>query len=144
MSTVLVKDIMTRKVKTIDSTVSLDTAARSMARAKIGSVVVVEKSVPVGIITEGDISRAVARGLNVQKVTAGGVMKKRLVTVTQNMRLEDAAKTMAQEDVKKLPVVEDGRLVGIVTQTDIVASSFDLVNTLKELVRARYRPPDFE
>ena len=51
---------------------------------------------------------------------------------------------MAEKQIKKLPVLEDGRLVGIVTQTDIVASSFDLVTSLKEMVRARFRPPDFQ
>jgi len=51
---------------------------------------------------------------------------------------------MAETHVKKLPVMEGGKLIGIVTQTDIVDSSFDLVTSLKEMVRARYRPPDFQ
>ena len=60
------------------------------------------------------------------------------------MRVEEAAKLMAEVHVKKLPVVDYGRLVGMVTQTDIVAASFSLVTSLKEMVRARYSPPDFE
>ncbi len=71
-------------------------------------------------------------------------MSKRLITVTSDKRVEEAAKLMAQKQIKKLPVLEDGSLVGIVTQTDIVASTFDFVTSLKEMVRARYRPPDFE
>ncbi len=71
-------------------------------------------------------------------------MSKKLVTSSPDGRLEDAAKLMAEANVKKLPVVKDGKLVGIVTQTDIVASNFDLVTSLKEMVRARYRPPDFQ
>lgn len=60
------------------------------------------------------------------------------------MRVEEAAKVMASSGIKKLPVIDDRKLVGMVTQTDIVASSFDLVTALKEMVRARYRPPDFQ
>jgi signal-transduction protein with cAMP-binding, CBS, and nucleotidyltransferase domain len=58
--------------------------------------------------------------------------------------VEEAAKLMAEKQVKKLLVIEGGNLLGIVTQTDIVASSFDLVTSLKEMVRSRYRPPDFQ
>lgn len=60
------------------------------------------------------------------------------------MRAEEAAKLMADSKVKKLPVVEDGKIIGIVTQSDIVAASFELVTSLKEMVSARFRPPDFE
>jgi len=51
---------------------------------------------------------------------------------------------MAEKQIKKLPVVDGGSLIGMLTQTDIVASSFDLVTSLKEMVRARYRPPEFQ
>jgi len=51
---------------------------------------------------------------------------------------------MAEAGVKKLPVLEGGKLVGILTQTDIVNSSFALVTSLKDMVQARYRPPDFQ
>jgi predicted transcriptional regulator len=71
-------------------------------------------------------------------------MSKKLITVSPNLRVEEAAKLMAEKQVKRLPVLEEGGVVGIVTQTDIVASSFDLVTSLKEMVRARYRPPDFQ
>jgi acetoin utilization protein AcuB len=71
-------------------------------------------------------------------------MGKPLITAKREMRVEEAAKLMAESHVKKLPVVDYGRLVGMVTQTDIVAASFSLVTSLKEMVRARYSPPDFE
>jgi predicted transcriptional regulator len=51
---------------------------------------------------------------------------------------------MTSSGVNKLPVIDGVKLVGMVTQTDIVGSSFDLVTALKEMVRARYRPPDFQ
>lgn len=137
-----VRDIMQTHVRTIDKRKTLRDAARSMARWGTGSVIVVDAGVPCGIITEGDVSRAIARGVSTGRATLSS-NKKRFVTVSSGVRVEDAAKLMASKRVKKLPVVDDGKLVGIITETDIVHSSFDLVTALKEMVRARYRPPDF-
>lgn len=139
-----VKDIMSRKVETIEGPSTIYQAAVKMARLKIGSLVIVEGSKPRGIVTEGDVSRAVAKGLDLRKTPVESVMGKPLITTTSGARVEEAAKAMATSSVKKLPVVDGGKLIGVVTQTDIVGSSFDLVTALKEMVRARYRPPDFQ
>ncbi len=140
---IYVKDIMSRNVKTIGAEATIMDAAKAMSKWKIGSLVIVEGSSTVGIITEGDVSRTVAKGYD-PATTAVTVGRKPLVSVTPDERVEVAAKMMADAEVKKLPVMEDGKLVGIVTQTDIVNTSFALVTSLKEMVRARYRPPDFE
>ena len=138
-----VKDIMTNRVRTISSTATVKDAARAMARSKIGSLVVVDRLMPVGMITEGDVSRCVAKGFDPGS-TSVLFRKTKLVTTEPSERVEVAAKVMADSGVKKLPVMEGKRLVGIVTQTDIVNSSFALVTSLKEMVQARYRPPDFQ
>jgi len=139
-----VKDIMTRWVATVDPKRTVRDAATIMAKANAGSLIIMDKMKPIGIVTEGDISRALAKGADPDKVAIRKIMSKKLITVSPNLRVEEAAKLMAEKQVKKLPVLEDGGVVGIVTQTDIVASSFDLVTSLKEMVRARYRPPDFQ
>ena len=140
---IYVKDVMSRNVRTVEADSSMKAAAKAMARWKIGSLVIVEGNSPVGIITEGDISRIVARGSNPgsTSVSAG---RKKLMSVSPGERIEVAAKIMADNGIKKLPVMEAGKLVGIITQTDIVNSSFALITSLKEMVKARYRPPDFE
>lgn len=140
---IYVKDIMSRNVKTIDAGSTIAQSAKAMARWRVGALIVVNGPAPVGIITEGDISRSVAKGIDAG-TSLKDFAKRKLVTVTPGELLEVAAKTMAEVGVKKLPVMEDGKLVGIVTQTDIVNSSFALVTSLKEMVKARYRPPDFE
>jgi len=134
---------MSRTVRTVESASSLLGAAKLMARWKIGCLVIVKGQRPLGIITEGDVSKAVARGLDPSK-TPVGFLRRKLVTIGPDERLEEAAKVMASHGIKKLPVMEGGKLLGIVTQTDIVGSSFDLVTSLKEMVLARYRPPDFQ
>lgn len=134
---------MTSNVRAIDVKATVREAAKAMAKWKIGSLVIMDGKRPVGIITEGDISKGVARGLDPAK-TLVSIQRKKLVAVEPGERIEVAARTMAAAGVKKLPVMEGRELVGIVTQTDIVNSSFALVTSLKEMVQARYRPPDFE
>ncbi len=140
---ICVRDAMTSAVRTISYDATIEEAAKAMAKWRIGSLVVTNGKKPIGIITEGDVSKLVARGVDAGK-TPVSTMKKKLVTVEPTERLEVAAKLMATAGVKKLPVMEDGTLVGMITQTDIVNSSFALVTSLKEMVQARYRPPDFE
>jgi len=140
---IYVKDIMTTNVRTVPTGSSVADAAKLMARWKIGSLVIVKGKKPVGIITEGDVSRCVAKGLNPVK-TPVSYQKKKLIAVDPREPIEEAAKMMAAAGVKKLPVMDGDELVGMLTQTDIVNSSFSLVTSLKEMVRARYRPPDFE
>lgn len=140
---IYVKDIMSRNVKTVGVGTTVLDAAKSMVKWEIGSLVIVEGPSPVGIITEGDVSRIVAKGLDPAK-TQVAAAKRPLVTIPPEELVEVAAKKMAEVGIKKLPVMEDGKLVGIITQTDIVSSSFTLVTSLKEMVQARYRPPDFE
>ncbi len=140
---IYVRDIMSRHVKTIGPERTVREAARTMTKSKIGSIIVVEGK-PIGIVTEGDVLRAVGRGVDPGKMAVRALMSRKLVTTTPDEKVENAAKLMAEGRVKKLPVMDGGRLVGIVTQTDIVDSSFELVTSLKEMVRARYRPPEFQ
>jgi CBS domain-containing protein len=140
---IYVKDVMARHVRTVGEESTISEAAKVMAKWKIGALVIVKGEKPTGILTEGDVSRLVAKGLDPQ-TTSVTIGRKKLVTVTPDERIEVAAKIMGDAGVKKLPVLEEGKLVGILTQTDIVNSSFALVTSLKEMVQARYRPPDFQ
>ncbi|HYA55528.1 MAG TPA: CBS domain-containing protein [Nitrososphaerales archaeon] len=140
---IYVKDVMTRNVRTIGEEGTISAAAKVMSKWKIGALVIVDGNKPTGMLTEGDISRLVAKGLD-PRVTPVTIGRRKLVTVSPGERIEAAAKIMADAGVKKLPVIEEGKLVGILTQTDIVNSSFALVTSLKEMVQARYRPPDFQ
>jgi len=140
---VSVRDVMTSKVRTIAADVTLSEAAKAMSKWKIGSLVILKGGAPIGIITEGDVSKSVARGLD-PKSKLGTIKRRELITVDPGEKLEVAARIMAEAGIKKLPVMEGKKLVGIITQTDIVSTSFALVTSLKEMVQARYRPPDFE
>ncbi|HVC27159.1 MAG TPA: CBS domain-containing protein [Nitrososphaerales archaeon] len=116
-----VRDIMTGWVATSDPQRSLREAAITMANARTGSLIIVSKGKPVGIVTEKGVARALSEGANPDKVQVKKVMSKRLITASPDKRVEEAAEPMAEKQIKKLPVVEKGGLIGMVTQTDIVA-----------------------
>jgi len=129
-----VNDIMTRWVATSDPERSVREAATIMAKAHTGSLIVIVKGKPAGIVTEGDISRAISAGVNPDKVHVKKIMSKRLITVTSDKRVEEAAKLMAERQIKKLPVLEDGSLVGIVTLDDLLGVVVDEATSLLQIV----------
>ena len=140
---IYVADAMSKRVRTIGSAASIRDAAKAMTRWKVGSLVLMRAGKPAGIITESDVTHAVGKGLDLSK-TPSDFLHRKLLTIGPGEKIENASRLMASAGVKKLAVVETGRLVGILTQTDIVEASFGLVTSLKEMVSARYRPPDFE
>lgn len=117
-----VGEIMTRPVKTISSGDTIEVAAETMKKNRIGSLVVVKGDEPVGIVTERDIAyKLVAEGKG-GDAKVGEVMSKDLKTVEEDKSLPDAAKLMAAHIIRRLPVVKNGKLVGIVAMEDIMKS----------------------
>jgi CBS domain-containing protein len=117
---VRVAEIMTNATVTDSTTVSLVSAAALMWRQQTGSLVIVEDDEIVGIVTERDVLRTVAAGKDLDTVAVGDVMSTDVVTTTPDTPVRDAARLMARDWIRHLPVVEsDGRLVGIVSQRDI-------------------------
>jgi CBS domain-containing protein len=115
------KNIMVATVRTASLEDTVQDIAVLMNRYQIGCVVVVDDDQPVGIVTERDImKRVVSKGLVPKNLKVVDVMSKPLVTATPNMPAGDAAKVMLKWNIKKLPVAEEGRLVGVVTLTDLL------------------------
>jgi CBS domain-containing protein/acyl dehydratase len=114
-----VEDCMTREVETIDPDVTCQEAARALAAANVGSLVVCEAREPVGIVTESDLVRAMADGVAVDERTVRAVMSADLVTVGPDAPVERAVELFEANGFRRLPVIEDGQLVGIVTTTDL-------------------------
>lgn len=128
-----VSDVMTSSVVTVKPDETIVDAARKMAENKIGSVVVVDdKGIIIGILTEGDIvRRVVARGLDPSQTPVEAVMTKNPITIFEDADLAAAAELMREKGVGHLPVVnEEGRLVGIITRSDIVRIAPSLIEIL--------------
>jgi CBS domain-containing protein len=97
-----------------------------MREEDVGSLPVVKGDRLVGMLTDRDITtRAVAEGQDAQSVTAGDVASGELVTAKPDQELGEALELMAQNQVRRLPVVEDDQLVGILAQADVAAEAGD-------------------
>jgi CBS domain-containing protein len=115
-----VADVMTPGVESTTSTDALRDAARSMREGDFGSMPVVDDGRLVGMLTDRDIVvRGVAQGLDPTTCRVGDVASREPVTVAPDQDLDDAIELMARHRVRRLPVVADGRLVGVVSQADV-------------------------
>lgn len=115
-----VRDVMTSNVRAAASTDSLADAAQMMKEEDVGSLPVVEDDRLIGILTDRDIIvRAVAERVDPQSISVGDVASRELVTVDPDQDLDEALSLMARHRVRRLPVVADGRLVGILAQADV-------------------------
>jgi CBS domain-containing protein len=115
-----IKDVMTREVRACEPNATIAEAAKVMAQEDIGPVPIVEDGRLVGIVTDRDIvTKVVAEGRDVNSTTVGDIASRDLVTVSPDDDLEDALGLLAERQVRRLPVVEGDRLVGIVAQADI-------------------------
>ncbi len=135
---ILVRDIMRRNVKTVRTDDSVHAAVLKMNKFQIGSVIVTNSGRAVGIITERNIlERIVEPRLDSETIWAKDIMSAPLVTVGPNDAVEEAAKIMAQKRIKKLPVVEGDKIVGVVSTSDIVRANPTQIGILEELLRIR-------
>ncbi|RLJ09952.1 MAG: CBS domain-containing protein [Candidatus Aenigmatarchaeota archaeon] len=131
----LVKDIMTSDVKTIDPDASVQEAGQIMSNFDIGCVVVAKDGRLLGILTEMDIvRRVVAKNRSPSKTKVKDVMSKELVVIEPDASVEEAAEAMINHKVKKLPVVLANQLLGIVTAMDIVRSQPKLIEQIGKLI----------
>jgi len=112
-------EIMTTKVVTVDISERVEEALRLMVKFDVGSIVVMDKQKPVGIITERDITRAALRGDSLLKLPARSLMSRPLQTTTPNMEIWRTFELMLRLGVRRLPVVDNDKLVGIVTEKDL-------------------------
>lgn len=130
-----IRDIMTRRVVTADPDTNVADISRKMLKENVGCIIVVEDNQPIGIITERDIVRKlVSKDLNPTATTIKELMAEPIITVPHDMSLLDVTKKMAQMNIRRFPVVKNGKMVGIVSETDIVSVSSDLDRIRAELI----------
>ena len=119
-----VKDVMVKNVITVEAEATVKEVAKLMNKHEIGCLVVMKKGEPVGIITERDmLKRVLLKSKDPRKTKVGKMMSKPLVVGEPQTNIRDAVRLMVEGKIKRLPIVEDGHLLGLVTFTDIVRSS---------------------
>jgi CBS domain-containing protein len=137
---VQVKDVMSKDVKVVRPDTLMKEVVATMNKFDIGSVIVMQSDRPVGIITERDIlKRIVEPCLAPETLRAREVMSSPVVTIRETVSIDEAAKIMARKRMKRLLVMGERKLVGILTFTDIVAHVPNMLGILEELVRPHYR-----
>lgn len=114
-----VRDVMTPASVTESPQDSLRSAAERMWRQQTGSLIIAEGERLIGIITERDVLRALALGADPDHTSVDDAMTAQVFTVIPDMPLQDAAREMAARWIRHLPVVENGRLLGVVSMRDV-------------------------
>ena len=132
--TLTVRDVMTADIVTVKTTYTVSTAIEVMTTNDIGSVIVAEDGKPVGILTERDILKRVCpEHLCIKGVRAGEIMSTPLVHIEADAGLGQASSLMALKDVRRLLVMDRGKVVGIVTQKDVMRGTLETFMSLASI-----------
>jgi CBS domain-containing protein len=130
-----IKDIMKTDVKITGPRSTVQKAAERMSDYRIGCLVVVEKERMVGILTERDIlTRLVAENLSASKTKVEDIMTTEVVMIEPERDVTDAAEIMTTRKIKKLPVISNNHLVGIVTLFDICTVEPSLIKKVASMM----------
>jgi len=134
----LVKDLMSRKVNTIEENKTVFHAAKQMAKERRGYVVVLKNGKPVGILTDSDIlEKVISKGKDPKKIKVKEVMSSPLITISPDEELVEVSRIMRKNVIKRVPVVKNGKLVGIITDNDIAKISPEFINIIEERLKAK-------
>jgi CBS domain-containing protein len=140
-----VADIMVENVVKVSAEEAVDKAVKLMNKRQIGCLVVTKNGNVVGILTERDLLRRVlAKSKDPRKIKVSQVMTKPVVVGSPLMELEDAARMMFRRKIKKLPLVDEGKLVGLITLTDVARTAhidIKMLSIIKELSSNKWLPP---
>lgn len=139
MSTAIpVMEIMSRNPVTIDPESKADTAASLMKRKGVGSVIVVQDSDAIGIVTERDIvTKVAAQNLLPSKLKVREIMSSPVISIHPHAEVVEAAKKMNSLRIRRLAVVEDTKLVGLITEKDILKVWPHMIEITREYAKIR-------
>ncbi len=115
-----VKQIMNNSVVSVDSSISATDAAKMMEDTGVGSVLVLENGIPVGIVTDRDFAIKIAAHSYPIDTPIRRIMSFPLISIDPNSDLWVASDLMSTRNVRKLPVIDNEKVVGIITSSDLV------------------------
>ncbi len=119
-SSILIQDIMTRALITVNLSTTALQVAKMMEQGGIGAILVQNNSNPVGIVTDRDFATRIAANDLPLNTAVENIMSTPLVTINHDEPISAAAERMTSKKIRKLAVTENGKIVGIVTSTDLV------------------------
>ncbi len=114
------KQIMNNSIVSVDSSASATDAAKMMEDTDIGAVVVLDNNLPVGIVTDRDFAIKIATHSYPTDTPVKRIMSSPLISIDSNSDLRTASDIMSTRSVRKLPVIDDDKVVGIITSSDLI------------------------
>ncbi|MGZ5502332.1 MAG: CBS domain-containing protein [Halobacteriota archaeon] len=131
-----VRDVMTRTVVTATPAMSAAEAGKKMVENRVGNILIVEKGRPVGIVTESDmVAKVISKNVKPGSIKLEQLMSQPLITTKSSDDINDAVLMMAQKKIRRLPVIDDGALVGIITDADVIQASSEINQILDNLIQ---------
>ena len=120
-----VKEIMNNSIVSVDSSVTATNAAKMMEDTGVGAVIVLENNLPVGIITDRDLAIKITAHSYPIDTPVRRIMSSPLISIDPNSDLWAASDLMSTRNVRKLPVIDDDKVVGILTSSDLIKHVVD-------------------
>jgi CBS domain-containing protein len=131
-----VSDVMSRRLITADVSETADRLGKLMTEAKMGSIIITKETHPVGIVTERDlVAKVISEGLLPASVKASDLMSTPLITISPEKSVELASREMARRRIRRLPVVQGKKLIGLLSDSDLLMVSSELNEILRDIIR---------
>jgi CBS domain-containing protein len=131
---VTVRNNMDTNIVYVDAAESVIDAANKMLKNDVWSLVVKKRGLPEGVVTERDmVTRCLSKGLNARTTSVEKIMSSPIITVGPEEPLRKALELMQEKRIRRVYVIEDGKIIGRITQTAACGNLFDLVSELSTL-----------
>ena len=117
---ILIQDIMARALISVNTSTTALQIAKMMEQGGIGAIIVKENDAPKGIVTDRDFATKIAANSLSLDTTAEKIMSSPLITINHNEPISAAAERMTNKKIRKLAVTENGKIIGLITSTDLV------------------------
>jgi len=134
---VAIKNIMKKFVITVDPKVTVKNAAMTMTGNRVGSLIILKNGKPSGILTSEDVVGVVAGNKDPKKVKVGDIPQRKLITAAPEESVINVSRRMVKNGIKRMPIVDKGKLVGIVSDKEIMTATPEMMDIISEKLRAR-------
>lgn len=118
--TMTIADVMTKSVISVDASITVNEAAKMMEDSKVGAVIVMENNTPVGIVTDRDFAVKIVAHAYQITTPVKQIMSSPLFSINSDESVRTAADLMHDRGIRKLPVIDNEKVVGMITATDLV------------------------
>jgi CBS domain-containing protein len=135
------KDVMVKEVVKVNSCTLVDNAVKMMNKNSIGCLIIEDDGEARGIVTQGDLlEKVLEKAKDPSKLAVSDIMTKKLVVESPDMEIHKAARLILKRRIKKLPIVENGKLIGLITLTNIartVSVDQEMISIVERLSKVR-------